>query len=73
MGVGLGIVLLVLGLILVLDVVNVGTSFVDEGALGWILVIAGVLAIVLALVMNAQRSRTRHVEEQRYDGPAPRV
>lgn len=66
MGVGLGIVLLVLGLILVLDVVNVGTAFVDEGALGWILVIAGILAIVIALVMNAQRSRVHHVEERRY-------
>lgn len=65
MGVGLGIVLLVLGLILVLDVVNVGTAFVDEGALGWILVIAGALAIVIALVMNAQRSRIHHVEERR--------
>ncbi len=69
MGVGLGIVLLVIGLILVLDVINVGTGFVDEGPLGWILIAAGVLAIVLALVMNAQRSRTRHTEEHRYDNP----
>jgi hypothetical protein len=28
-------------------------------------VIAGVLALVLALVMNNQRSRTTHVEERR--------
>ena len=26
------------------------------------------LAIVLALVMNKQRSQTKHVEERRYDG-----
>ena len=32
---------------------------------GWILVIAGVLALVLGLVMNNQRSRTTHVEERR--------
>jgi hypothetical protein len=32
---------------------------------GWILVIAGVLALVLALVMNNQRSKTTHVEERR--------
>lgn len=57
MGVGLGIVLLLAGLILVVDVVNVGTDFVDEGALGWILIVVGVLAIVLALVMNRQSSR----------------
>ena len=29
--------------------------------------IVGVLALVLALVMNSQRSRTKHVEERRYD------
>jgi uncharacterized membrane protein HdeD (DUF308 family) len=70
MGIGLGVVLLVLGLILVLGVVEFDLGFVDEGALGWILVIAGVLAIILALVMNHQRSQTRHVEERRYNGPS---
>lgn len=65
MGIGVGIVLLVIGLILVLDVINVGTTFVDEGALGWILILGGVLAIVIALVINAQRSRVTHVEERR--------
>jgi uncharacterized membrane protein HdeD (DUF308 family) len=69
MGIGLGVVLLVLGLVLVLGVVNFDIGFVDDIALGWIFVIAGVLAIVLALVMNKQRSETRHVEERRYDGP----
>jgi uncharacterized membrane protein YidH (DUF202 family) len=64
MGVGVGIVLLAIGLVLVLDVINVGTAFVDEGTLGWILVIVGALAIVLALVLNAQRSKTI-VEEHR--------
>ena len=69
MGIGLGIVFLVIGLILVLNVVQFDLSFIDDVALGWILLIVGVLAIVLALVMNNQRSRTRHVEERRYDGP----
>jgi uncharacterized membrane protein HdeD (DUF308 family) len=63
MGIGLGIVLLVAGLILVADVINVGTTFVDEGALGWILIIAGVIALVFALVINAQRARVTHVDE----------
>lgn len=71
MGIGLGIVLLVIGLILAADVINVGTSFVDEGPLGWILIAAGILAIVLAVVMNQQRARgaashTHTVEERRY-------
>jgi uncharacterized membrane protein HdeD (DUF308 family) len=69
MGIGTGIVLVVIGLILVLGVVNFDISFVDDAALGWILLLAGIAAIVLALVMNQQRSRTRHTEERRYDGP----
>ena len=69
MGIGLGIILVILGLILVLNVVNFDLSFVNDNALGWILLIVGVLAIVLALVMNAQRSRTKHVEERRYEPP----
>ena len=68
MGIGLGIVLLVIGLVLVLDVVHVQTSVVDLQALGWVFVIVGILAIVLALVMNAQRTRTKHIEERRYEG-----
>lgn len=67
MGIGLGIVLLVIGLILVSGVVNVDIDFIDDGGLGWILVVVGALAIVLALILNAQRSRTtrveRHIEE----------
>jgi len=72
MGIGIGVVLLVIGLILVLNAVSIDLSFVNDNTLGWILVIVGVLAIVLALIMNAQRSRTKHVEERRYDGPPPR-
>ncbi len=69
MGIGFGVVLLVLGLILALGVVEFDISFVDDAALGWIFLIVGILAIALALVMNKQRSETRHVEEHRYNGP----
>lgn len=72
MGIGLGVVLLVLGLILVLRVVQFDIGFIDDVALGWIFLIVGILAIVLALVMNKQRSQTKHVEERRFDGPPPR-
>lgn len=72
MGIGLGVVLLVIGLILVLGVVEFDINFIDDQGLGWILLIVGALAIVLALVMNKQRSETKHVEERRYDGPPPR-
>ena len=67
MGIGTGIVFVVIGLILVLGVVQFDISFVDDVALGWILLIVGILAIILALVINHQRSRTTHVEERRYD------
>jgi predicted tellurium resistance membrane protein TerC len=66
MGIGVGIVLLVIGLILVLNVVP-DIPGIDDVTLGWILVVVGVLGIILALIMNQQRSRTKHVEERRYD------
>ena len=73
MGIGLGIVLLLLGLILALGVIDLPASMDDVVAtstLGWILIIVGILAIVLALAMNAQRSRsTRVVEDRRVDPP----
>lgn len=69
MAIGLGIVLIVVGLILVLDVVNIDTSVIDTGTLGWILLIAGVLAIVISLIVNQQRTRT--VVEERRDVRPP--
>ena len=73
MGIGLGVVLLLVGLVLALGVVDLPASIDDAVAtstLGWILIIVGALAIVLALVMNAQRSRsTSVVEERRVDPP----
>jgi drug/metabolite transporter (DMT)-like permease len=68
MGIGTGIVLIVLGLILLLGAVDLPASVDDVIAsetLGWILLLAGVLGLVLALVLNKQRSRTTHVEEHR--------
>jgi len=67
MGLGLGIFLIVLGLILVTGVINYDINFIQDTTLGWILLAAGVLAIVLGLIMNQQRSRTKHVEERRVD------
>jgi len=69
MAIGLGIVLIVVGLILVFDVVNIDTSVIDTGTLGWILLAAGVLAIVVSLIVNQQRTRT--VVEERRDVVRP--
>jgi uncharacterized membrane protein HdeD (DUF308 family) len=68
MGIGLGILLLVLGLVLLFAINEFPDSVqevVDPTMVGWILVITGVLALVLGLVTNKQRSRTTHVEERR--------
>lgn len=70
MGIGIGIVLLVIGLVLVTGAVDLPQSIdnaVAGDTLGWIFVVVGALAIVLALVMNQQRSRTTHVEERRIE------
>jgi len=72
MAIGIGIVLLVLGLILALDVVNLPDNVdrnLDSDALGWILIIAGVLALLLSLVINAQRQRQRTVVDDRRELP----
>ena len=68
MGIGLGIVLLLVGLILALGAIDLPASIdnaVDGNTLGWILIVVGVLAIVLALVMNNQRTRRSTVVEER--------
>jgi uncharacterized membrane protein HdeD (DUF308 family) len=70
MYIGLGIVLLVIGAIL-LFAVQVNIPLVSDDVLGVILMVAGVLAIVLSLILTAQRSRTRQVQENRYDTRPP--
>jgi uncharacterized membrane protein HdeD (DUF308 family) len=68
MGIGTGILLIVLGAIL-LFALNLDIPFVTDDTLGIILLVAGVLTLVLALILNYQRGRTKHVQESRYDGP----
>ncbi|MFC7504633.1 hypothetical protein ACOACQ_07335 [Nocardioides sp. CPCC 206347] len=65
MAIGLGIVLIAAGLILLLDVVTIDMSFIDDSALGGILLAVGILAIVVSLIVNQQRSRHTVVEERR--------
>jgi hypothetical protein len=52
---------------------NIDMPFVSDDTLGIIFIVAGALALILALVLQAQRSRTKHVQENRYDGPPPVV
>jgi uncharacterized membrane protein HdeD (DUF308 family) len=70
MGIGTGIVLIVIGAIL-LFALNVNLPFVSDDTLGIILIVAGIVTVILALVLNAQRGRTRHIQDNRYSGPPP--
>jgi hypothetical protein len=73
MGIGAGIFLLVLGGVLSFGVRD-QWSAVDLTAIGYICMGVGALAIILALVMNQQRSRTSHteyVERREVGGPPP--
>ena len=76
MGIGIGIVLIVLGLIGVTGAVTLPDAISDNVAgetLGWIFLVVGVVAVVLALVMNQQRQKSTYVEERRVDpGPPAR-
>ncbi|HUS22740.1 MAG TPA: hypothetical protein VMZ66_12095 [Aeromicrobium sp.] len=55
MGVGGGITLIVLGLILMMGVIQVDIPLVNEYALGVILILGGIAAIVLALTLWRDR------------------
>jgi hypothetical protein len=73
MGIGLGIFLLVVGAIFYFtnldsDVLNMSSG--TGNTVGIILMVAGALAIILGLIMNAQRTRTQHtVVTERRGGP----
>ena len=81
MGYGLGVFLLALGLILALAVQD-SINAVDLTMVGWILVLAGALVIVLTAVQTNRSRRTtavtRHADgtetvSERRDDPPPAI
>ena len=69
MGLGIGITLLVVGGVLAFGVRD-QWSAVDLTAIGYVGLAVGVLAIILSLVLNAQRRRTHHTSVvERNDTP----
>lgn len=68
MAIGFGVLLIVVGAIFAFAL-NVDLNFIEDNTLGWILMVAGVLAIVLSFFVGEQQRRrtTTHVEERRYD------
>ncbi|MFY0408481.1 hypothetical protein [Solicola sp. PLA-1-18] len=72
MGIGVGIILAVVGAILLTNAIAIPSSWpVDNDALGLILLVAGIVALGLAVYLNRRRNdvRTTHVEERRYQDP----
>lgn len=70
MGIGLGIILLVLGAIFYFTNLDTSVLNTNLNTVGIILMAAGALAIILGLIMNAQRTRTAHTTVvERRGGP----
>ena len=73
MGIGLGIFLIVVGAILAFAVRD-GIDAVDLTMVGYICLAAGVVALIVAIVLNAQRGRTSHHEVvERVDATRPPI
>ena len=74
MTIGLGIILLVLGLVLLTNAVDLPDEVANAIAsepLGWIFVVTGGLAIVIGVLLSVNRSQhTTAVEHRQYD-PGP--
>jgi hypothetical protein len=71
MGIGGGIFLIVVGAILAFAVSD-AVQGVDLAMIGYICMAAGVLTVIIALVVNAQRTNTSHREViERHDDRRP--
>lgn len=67
MGIGLGVIMLLVGLVLLLDVVRYDIPAVADEQLGVLLVILGAAAVVLSLVWSGLASRRNgRVEEHHH-------
>jgi hypothetical protein len=74
MAIGLGIILLLVGLVLVLDVVHYDVPYVADEQLGTLLVVLGVAAVVVSLIYSALVTRRSRVEPHHHrDEPPPQV
>jgi hypothetical protein len=74
MAIGLGIVLLLAGLVLALDVLTYDIPSVADDQLGILLIVVGIVAIVASLIWSALVSRReRTVEEHHYPPPGHRA
>ncbi|WP_084106467.1 DUF6458 family protein [Demequina sp. NBRC 110056] len=70
MAIGTGIFLIAVGAILAFAL-NESVDAINLYLVGWILMGAGVLAVIISLVVNAQNRKRTTVTEQRVDRGAP--
>jgi cobalamin synthase len=71
MGIGGGITLIVVGAILAFAVSD-SVDAINLAMIGYICMAAGVLALIISLVLNAQRTNTTHREViERHDDRRP--
>jgi hypothetical protein len=74
MGIGSGIFLIVVGAILAFAIAPDTWEVVNLNVVGYIMIGAGILALVMGLIYNAQRSHTSHRVERYEDrNPPPAV
>jgi hypothetical protein len=64
-GTGIGLVLIAVGAILAFAVTTT-VGFLDLRAVGWILMVVGVLGLVMDLVIYAPRRRDEYQQTRRY-------
>lgn len=70
MGIGLGIILLVLGAIMYFTPLDSNLLNTNLNVVGIILMVGGVLALIMGVIQNGQRSRTQHtMVTERRGGP----
>ncbi|MGA4668304.1 DUF6458 family protein [Propionibacteriaceae bacterium Y1923] len=65
MWIGMGVVLIVIGAVLNWAL-QVDVPGVTDGILGWILIVAGVAAIIFSFIAQAQRNRVHSTHETRH-------
>ena len=68
MGIGTGIVLAVIGLILLTGTIQVDLPGIEDYTLGWILLVAGAIAVILSMTVWRRGGTTRVVERD-VEGP----
>lgn len=67
MYIGAGILLLLIGLVIVFAYNgDMSIAGLDVGAIGWIAIVLGVLAIILSLILDRRRRETIVRDDRRY-------